>query len=229
MLWQLLGADRRRKALLKKTQAGPLRDYYATPFVDLKTPIQQCEIVALDFETTGLDPQTDHIVSVGMVTIHGLSIALNTAQHNIIYTPQTISEQSAVLHHITDDIMQQGKSIKTTLTHLLTQLSGRVLLVHHANVEQRFLSRLCQYFYQQPFYIPTIDTEVLAKRQLTREQITLKHGDLRLFNLRRRYALPEYKAHNAFYDALGTAELFLALLSRLSPKLDCRLKDLACH
>ena len=43
------------------------------------------------------------------------------------------------------------------------------------------------------------------------EAIEIAPGDLRLFNLRERYHLPNYKAHNALSDAISTAELFLAL------------------
>ena len=65
-----------------------------------------------------------------------------------------------------------------------------------------------------------------AAASLQREQVTLEKNSLRLFNLRERYKLPAYKAHNALSDALSTAELFLALMADLYPGLDCRLKDL---
>ena len=42
-------------------------------------------------------------------------------------------------------------------------------------------------------------------------------GDLRLFNLRPRYNLPRYKAHNALSDAIATAELFMALAAEMAP------------
>jgi DNA polymerase-3 subunit epsilon len=31
------------------------------------------------------------------------------------------------------------------------------------------------------------------------------------------YGLPQYKAHNALYDALATAELFLAMAAEIAP------------
>ena len=37
-------------------------------------------------------------------------------------------------------------------------------------------------------------------------------------NLRPRYNLPQYKAHNALSDALATAELFLAMADNLYPE-----------
>ena len=54
---------------------------------------------------------------------------------------------------------------------------------------------------------------------------SVQTGDLRLFNLRLLFDLPMYKAHNALYDALATAELFLAIRQELQPRGDFRLKD----
>ena len=107
----------------------------------------------------------------------------------------------------------------------MEKLSGNVLLVHHGAIESGFLNNLCQSLYQQEFYMPIIDTEVLAGRRLQRKQQAIQAGQLRLFNLREQYHLPAYKAHNALSDALAAAELFLALVNELCPKLDCRLKE----
>ena len=91
---------------------------------------------------------------------------------------------------------------------------------------QKWTRTICNEFYGQDFVIPTIDTRQLAERQLRREQVVLKENSLRLFELRDRYELPAYKAHNALSDALSTAELFLALVADLYPSLNCRLRDI---
>ncbi len=43
----------------------------------------------------------------------------------------------------------------------------------------------------------------------------VKQGDLQLGTLRSRYNLPRYTAHNALIDACATAELMLAIASRM--------------
>jgi DNA polymerase III epsilon subunit-like protein len=37
--------------------------------------------------------------------------------------------------------------------------------------------------------------------------------------------MPAYKAHNALMDAIATAELFLAMFNKISPKSDGRLSE----
>lgn len=226
-MWsELFGINRKRKQLLGQTSTGILHDYYTEPFADLDLTLKEAPFVVMDFETTGLDIQHDHVISVGIVEIKNLGIKLDTAWHEVIKTERDLPEQSTVIHQITDDMVLQGVEIKEALGRILARLKGRVLIAHHAQIELGFLNKICREIYNQDFLIPTIDTQLLAKRQLQREQTVLKANSLRLFNLCDRYKLPSYKAHNALSDALSTAELFLAVVADLYPNMDCRLKDL---
>jgi DNA polymerase-3 subunit epsilon len=74
--------------------------------------------------------------------------------------------------------------------------------------------------------MPTIDTQVLARRRFERRDQPYQPKDLRLFNLRTTYGLPRYQAHNALSDALATAELFLALTADMAQNGHCRLNEL---
>ena len=52
---------------------------------------------------------------------------------------------------------------------------------------------------------------VLRKRR----NLPVQHGDMQLGKLRASYNLPHYSAHNALIDACATAELLLAIATRL--------------
>lgn len=222
----LFGLQAQRERLVKKMPAGALQDFYRCPFPESRTPLQELSFVVLDFETTGLDLQRDHIISIGLLDIEKLGIKLASAWHQIIRTDKAVPQASAVIHGITDDMLADGRSLQQVLAVLLKRLAGKVLIAHHASIELGHLNRLCQHYYQQPFMMPVIDTQILAQRMLKPQRESLRTGDLRLFNLRKRFNLPAYKAHNALSDALATAELFLVLLNDLYPDQKCRLKDL---
>ncbi|MGD8784789.1 MAG: exonuclease domain-containing protein [Thioalkalispiraceae bacterium] len=226
-MWdKFYGLNQRRKRLLSKTSGGALHDYYATPFPEPKSKLIDSSFIVLDFEATGLDIKKDHIVSIGLVEIDQLAIRLNTAWHQIVRTKLALPQQSTVIHEITDDMVKAGMNIKSAFDTLLARLKGRVLIAHNAKIELGYLKRVCHELYDQDFLVPVIDTQQLAKRQLLRSQVVLEKDSLRLYSLRKRYHLPAYKAHNAFYDALATAELYLALVADLYPGLDCKLQDL---
>ena len=115
--------------------------------------------------------------------------------------------------------------LETLLPQLLQRLAGRVILVHYRNIEQNFIDAACRRLYGQPFIIPIIDTLPIALRLLELRNHTIQPGNLRLFNLRPHFGLPHYKAHNALYDALATAELFLAMAAEAAPSGDYRIGD----
>ena len=226
MIQNLLGKNYARKHWLKKTNSSVMRDYLSQPFINRKNLIRETDIISLDIETTGLNPDIDKIVSIGLVQISQLGIKLNTCWHQIIQTKNTLSEKSVVIHTITDDQSAAGMSIENAIEELLQRLKGKVVLVHNAKVEQSFINVICQKLYNSDFVMQVIDTQFLAKRSFYRRNQVYKSNELRLFNLRKIYNMPPYKAHNALLDAIATAELFLAILNSISPNNNAPLKDI---
>ena len=226
MIWPFKRSiESRRKSALKHCSNPLMQDFLSADIADKNRDWRDISLVSLDLETTGLNPEKDQILSIGLVEIHHGSIHLDSAWHQIIQVENDIPEASAVIHHITDDIMAQGERIKSIIPQLLERLNGKVMLVHYANVEQNFLNAACQNLYGSPFIIQTIDTLKLAHRQMSARNHTIQTNDLRLFNLRKHYELPEYTAHNALYDAIATAELFMAMAAESNPKGPQRIGD----
>jgi DNA polymerase-3 subunit epsilon len=217
--------DHKRKKLYKSTHSTVMKEFYRKSFPNKKEFISDIDIIALDFETTGLDINDSDIVSIGLVKISQLGINLESCTHQLINTKSELSESSVVIHQITDTESASGINIETAIPNLLEQLSGNVMLAHNAKVEIGFINKMCQKLYGTEFMIPVIDTQYLAKRSLERKNQSYKSNDLRLFNLRKSLNMPAYKAHNALMDAIATAELFLAMFNKISPKSDGRLSE----
>lgn len=215
MFAKFLGKEYQRKRALAKAAPGPLADFLAAPSPHRHSNCRDLEIVAIDLETTGLDPSKDEILSIGMVNIDRWNIKLSTSWHSIVRIDKAIPGETAVIHQITDDQSAAGAPLEALLPEVLKRLAGRPMLVHYSPIEQNFLSAACQKLYGAPFVAPIIDTLEIAQRTFQRRNHTIQPGDLRLFNLRPRYNLPQYKAHNALSDALATAEVFLALADNL--------------
>ncbi len=225
LLGRLLGKEYQRRQALHQAAPGPLADFLAAPLPEKTADCREIEIVAIDLETTGLDPRKDDILSIGMVNIDHFGIKLATAWHSIVRIDRDIPGESAVIHQITDDQSASGAPIEELLPELLRRLAGKPMLVHYSPIEQNFINAACQRLYGAPFVVPIIDTLEIGQRVFTRRNHTIQVGDLRLFNLRPRYNLPQYKAHNALSDALATAELFLAMADYLYPEQPCPLGE----
>ena len=93
----------RHQAAANKAVAGPIRDFYATPPVGKNKLLDEVPIVALDFETTGLNAEKDHIISLGLIEMQHRKIRLNTAWHQLVRTDKELPSESVVIHNITDD------------------------------------------------------------------------------------------------------------------------------
>lgn len=225
MFYNLFGKNYARKYWLKKTQSRVMQDFLTHSFISQKTLIQETDIISLDIETTGLDSEKDQIVSIGLVQISNLGIKLESCWHQVIKTNEALPEKSVVIHKITDDEMAAGISLESAIEELLQRLKGKVVLVHNSNIEQGFINKACQKLYDTDFVMRVIDTQVLAKRSFERQNKSYKANELRLFNLRKTYNMPPYKAHNALLDAIATAELFLVMVNNISSHNKAKLND----
>ncbi|MCP4991244.1 MAG: DNA polymerase III subunit epsilon [Colwellia sp.] len=221
----LVGYEAKRKSLLKKAPEGPLRDYLSVPLPALNTPIDKVKILAVDFETTGLDARQDKLLSVGFVTLKQHQISLKSSYHQIVKTKAQLEESNVIIHHITDSQKEKGQALAMVVEALLKALSGSVMLVHFARIEKQFLTQACLELYGMAPVFPIIDTLALAKRRLDKRDVAYDPSELRLTNLRHKLKLPEHHAHNALNDAIATAELFMAQMSKANKDGKITLQD----
>lgn len=156
-------------------------------------------LVAVDVETTGLDPRRDRLVEVAWVPVEDREIRLGEAGRLIVRGGEV--GQSATVHGIGDDAVADGVEPAAARRAVTEALHGRVLLAHFAPMELRFL-RLRG--------VPVVDTMDLERTGMERRGTYPRGEDLRLPRARARHGLPAYRNHGALTDALACAELFLA-------------------
>ncbi len=212
---------------LKLKPTGQLKNYLMTPLVNKQLDALDVEYFVLDFETTGLDHQRDHIISLGFTHIKNGRIQLNESQHLLIKTEKKLTSDNVSIHQITDDEVSRGISIKAMMNLLLQHMAGQVVVAHHQQIEYLFIQQLSQQLYGHPLPMLMVDTLLLEQKRLQRLQRLIKPNQLRLFNLRDQYHLPRYHAHNALEDAIATAELLLAQIKhRQREGYQLKLKDI---
>ncbi|WP_419810197.1 3'-5' exonuclease [Bacterioplanoides sp.] len=193
-----------------------LRDYYAQGMVADDCLLSQTPFVALDFETTGLNPEEDDIISIGLVPFTLKRIQLNQSAEWLVKPNQPLEEESVVIHGITHNEVRRAPVLDKILEPLLTALAGRVVVVHHRAIECQFIHHALMQRIQETLEFPVVDTMEVEKQALSHRQglvgrmLKRPTGSVRLHDCRRRYSLPYYKAHQALTDAIATAELFQA-------------------
>lgn len=175
------------------------------------TPIAEAPLLAVDVETTGLDPRRHRIVSIGWVPLDGLSITLSGAGYTVVSGAEVGA--SATIHHLTDDEVTAGVPAEQAYAQLRSALEGRMMLVHFANMETRFFAALHEELFSERVSYPAVDTFAIERRRMERASTYPRGEDLRLPRVRERYGLPGYANHNAATDALACAELYLAQMA----------------
>lgn len=193
------------------------------------TRVSELEIIALDFETTGLDMNRDRIIAAGWVLVRGDRIVMASAREVCVCNGGADGVgQSAVIHGITDSDLDDADSIEAMLEHLLPDLAGRAIVAHAVSIERGFLATLLRRMGGVPLPNPFIDTMMLERRLLEGSGGSVRemHGDLTLDACRARRELPDHQRHSAGADAVACAELLLAQIDQLGGAAKVKLRDL---
>jgi len=221
-----IGYEAKRKRLLNKAPKGALHDFLSIPFPSLDTPVNELDIISVDFETTGLNAKIDKLLSVGFIELKHGQIELKSSYHRIIKNEQLLDKDNVVIHQITDTQKNEGEALSLVVESLLKALAGKVMLAHYSSIELKFLNQACIQLYGLAPIFPVIDTLVIAKRYLDKRDIPYDPSALRLSNLRHHYKLPSHRGHNALNDAIATAELLIVQLAHQHKREKLTLKDL---
>ena len=103
-----------------------------------ETPVDQVRFVALDTETTGLDPKRDRVITIGAVGIIDGYIALADSFEALL---KIAYNQSAVtVHGVTRDEAKDGMDERDALQAFLGYLRDGVIVGHHIGFDIEILN-----------------------------------------------------------------------------------------
>ncbi|WOC27818.1 3'-5' exonuclease [Pseudoalteromonas sp. N1230-9] len=210
---------KRYELLAEKSTHPVIKSFYQSAVSNASLPISEVPLVALDFETTGLNFDKDDIVSVGLVPFTSKRIYCKDSAHWLVQPQQKLDEESIVVHGITHSELKHAPDFSSIMEPVLKALTGKVIVVHFSPIERHFLYQAMMSRVNEGVEFAVIDTLELERRALKAKQGLLgrlfnsKLGSVRLADSRTRYSLPAYQNHNALNDAIATAELLQAQLA----------------
>lgn len=183
-----------------------LKAFYQREPPNANSFIDECHFTSIDFETTGIDPNKDYVLSIGGICLRKGAIDFTTSFHYYVNNSKFIKKDSAVINHITPEQLEQGKEPVTAMIELLDKISGGLVLMHCMYIETNFIKSTLSLRKKDPLPFISLDTMAI-ERQLHHDASV---EDVRLSAIRERRGFPAYEAHNALVDSLATAEVFLA-------------------
>lgn len=162
--------------------------------------------VVFDLETTGLDVQHCMVVQLGSYKIVDGKIV---ETFNTLVNPGChIPEASSAIHGIYDKDVVAAPEMKDVIPDFFKFTRGATLVGHNAcGYDLPILSRFAKESGYN-FDNPVLDTLILAKQQY-------RLPSYNLGNLSKHFNINLDNAHNADFDAVATAKLFIILAEKL--------------
>ena len=192
-----------------------------------KKSLEEIRFVVLDTETTGLNPKTDRILSIGAVAVLNYQIMVEDSFERFL-KQSAFNNDSIAVHEITPAESAKANDPKQSMDDFLHYLGGAILIGHNIQFDFQILSNACQRQLGFPLLNKSYDTFDLLKR--TEDHFTFpekyKGADLSLDSLCDRFHIPIHDRHTAMGDAMATAILFTRQLKKLSKRGVKNAKDL---
>lgn len=221
-LFQVPMIDWSRKFEQKREQCThpALKQFYGVPLPSPSTPLNDVTFLAMDFETTGLNPNSDEIITIGTVPFTLDRIFINQAKHWTVRPRRPLEEESVIIHGITHSDILHAPDISELFPEILEQIAGRITVVHYQRIEREFFDSTLRNRINEGVEFPLLDTlaieAAIQEKQFGGFLNKLRGkrpNSVRLGASRTRYGLPAYTPHHALTDAIATAELLQAQIA----------------
>lgn len=185
-------------------------------------PPPQNEWVALDCETTGLDVNTDEIISIAAVRIDGNRVMTSERLELLVRPERRVSPESVRIHQLREQDVAMGMAPEAAMTALMQFIGSRPLVGYYLEFDVAMIDRALAPLLGINMGLPQPRHEVSAMyydykyRQLPRHLRDNPYIDLRFATLMNDLALPQRNAHDALNDAIMAALAFVKLRQLLA-------------
>ena len=176
------------------------------------TPIDRVRFVVLDSETTGLNPRTDRLITIGAVVVQGGDIVLEDSFDALIQIAR--NTPAVTVHGITRDETEGGIDEPEALTRFLDYLQDGVIVGHHIGHDVETLNAGYERHWGFELLNRNLDTMDLTLH-LERSGAFAGRERIREFTLDslcEMFGVIPHDRHTAGGDAFITAQVFQRLL-----------------
>lgn len=175
------------------------------------------EWVSLDTETTGLNVETEEIISIGAVRIAGNKILTSERLELLIRPDKKVSAGAVKVHRIREQDLAQGIAPEEAMTQLMNFIGSRPLVGYFLEFDEAMVNKSVRRMIGIGLPQPKIEVSSLyyeyKARQLPDHLRETTQIDLRFATMMRDLGLPLREAHDAINDAVMTAMAFIKLRS----------------
>ncbi|GAA5127470.1 3'-5' exonuclease [Alloalcanivorax gelatiniphagus] len=168
------------------------------------------ELMALDCETTGLDPRRAELVSVAAVPIRGGRVCAGAALELHLAAPASLDGESICIHRLRGVDLAQGIQVREALEKLLAFIGNRPLVGWCVDFDLAVINRYLRPALGFELPNPVVELSALFRK---REHYRSPNGlpDLRFEQVAGKLGVPVIGRHTARGDATTAALMYLKL------------------
>jgi DNA polymerase-3 subunit epsilon len=177
-----------------------------------RTPIDRVRFVVLDSETTGLNPATDRIITIGAVAVINGEIVLSDSFAALLRMER--NTEAVTVHGVTRDESRKGVEEARALEQFLEYLGDGVIVGHHIGHDIATFDAAYGRHWGFQLVNRSLDTMDLTLH-LERDGAFAGRPAIRQFTLDALcdlFGVIPHDRHTASGDAFITAQVFLRLL-----------------
>ena len=171
--------------------------------------------IALDTETTGLDPSTgDRVVEIGAVELFN-QMPTGRTYHQYLNPDRAMPKEAFEIHGLSDDFLRDKPRFRDIARAFLDFIGGATLVIHNAPFDMKFLNHELQTAGHPVLPMSrALDTVTLARQKYPGSPASLDA-------LCRRFGVDNSmrEKHGALLDSEILAEVYLELIGGRQPDL----------
>jgi DNA polymerase-3 subunit epsilon len=156
--------------------------------------------VVVDLETTGLDPNYDHIIEVAAVRVEG-GVVVDRFQ-SLVNPKFQIDDFITELTGITNDMLSTAPLLPDIFPQFIQFIGNSVVVAHNANFDANFIYDDCVHILKSGFQNDFIDTMRVSRR------LFKEYSSHTLTALVERFGIGNSVEHRALSDAMATYECY---------------------
>jgi len=168
------------------------------------------EFVCFDCETTGLDPKSDDIISIGAVKIKENKIFSSEKFERFVKPQKKLEASSIQIHQIRTCDLEYGEDISDVIEDFLAFVGSRTLVGYYLEFDVAMVNK-----YIKPKLGIKLPNKQIEVSEIYHDQkiqrIPQGNIDLRFNSIMKDLKLPFMGKHDALNDAIMTAMIFIKL------------------
>lgn len=158
------------------------------------------DYVAIDFETTGLDPYENEIIEFAAVRV--IDGNVSDTFSSLANPRRQISEQITKITGITNEMLSTAPDVAEVLKDFLAFVGDSVVVGHNVNFDVNFIYDSCERHELGTFSNDFVDTMRISRK------CTVGTRNHKLDTLLKHYGIVNDNAHRALSDTLCTQQLY---------------------